>query len=86
MQRSFDVIEIENQNLSCSNPNIDCINVWGNVRSFALRQVRDQILPDSELEYGMRQVRDRILPDSELEYGMRQVRDQILTDSELEYR
>ena len=36
--------------------NIDCIFERGNVRSFALQQVRDQILP------GPRQITDRNLP------------------------
>ena len=43
-----------------SESNINCINARGNVRSFALHQIRDQILPDSELNLGGNTFRDNI--------------------------
>ena len=43
MQRLMDVIEIEDQNAYGPESNFDCINVGGNMRSFVLHQVRDQI-------------------------------------------
>ena len=59
-QRSMDVIKIENKNVYGSESNINCINARGNVRSFALHQIRDQILPDSELNLGGNTFRDNI--------------------------
>ena len=60
MLRTLEVVEIEDQNLHGSESNIDCINVGGNVRPFALHQVRDQILPDSGLTSGGNTSRDNI--------------------------
>ena len=49
MQRTLEVIDIEDQNLCGSQSNIDCITVGGNVRPVALHQVRDQTLPLAQL-------------------------------------
>ena len=43
-----------------SESSIDCINVGGNVRTFELHQVRDQILPESELNLSGNTFRDNI--------------------------
>ena len=43
------VVEIEDQDLHGPQSNVDCINEGENVRSFALHQARDQILPGRNL-------------------------------------
>ena len=41
-----------------SESNFDCINMVGNVRLFALHQVRDQMIPNPELNFGSNTSRD----------------------------
>ena len=65
----------------------------GNVRLFALRQVRDQILPDSELEYGnnifmdnwsannANKVNDQMLPGPNQNDGAPRVNEQVLNSN-----
>ena len=60
MQRTMKVVEIEDQNLYGSESNFDCISAGGNVRPFALHQVRAQILPDPGLISGDNTFRDNI--------------------------
>ena len=75
MQRSMDVIEVENQNLYGSESNVDCIYTGGNVQWLAFHQVRDQILLDPELFFGGNADRDNINGNYR-----NQVSDQILSD------
>ena len=58
MQRSMDVVEVENQNMYGSESNVDCINTGGNVQSLPLHQVRDQLLHDPKLIFGGNANRD----------------------------
>ena len=56
----MEVVEIEDQNLYGYESNFDCISAWGNLRLFALHQVRYQILPDPGLISGGNTFSDNI--------------------------
>ena len=71
-------MEIEDQNVYGLESSFDLINVGGNVKSFMLHQIRDQILPDYKLNFSgnssrdnfsnnyLNEVNDKNLPDLNL--------------------
>ena len=52
MQRTLEIIEIEDQNLYVSQSNVDHITIGGISRPTVLHQVRDQTLPGPGLILG----------------------------------
>ena len=58
MQRTLEIIEIEDQNLYSPQSNVDCINLGGISRPSVLHQVRDQTSPGQKLISGCNTFRD----------------------------
>ena len=77
-KRWIDVKEIKDQNVYKLEFSSDCIYVGGTMKSSMLHQLRDQILPDSELNFSgnlsrdnfsnnyLNEVKDQNLPDFNL--------------------
>ena len=60
MQRTLEVIEIEDQNIYGSQSNADYITIGGNLRPSVLHQVRDKTLPGPGLISGCNTLRDNV--------------------------